>query len=111
MFKVSSLSANFQSFIPFLQTSQLEKLKMVTPFSSELLSTGGVQGIRTAFLETNENKSGKQYIIEIDPEIQGKIFGHVLQFMYSGTFQVSFINFSAILPPTILFCNERKLII
>ena len=81
---------------------------MVTPFSSELLSNGGVQGIETAFLEMNENKRGMQYVIEIDPEIQGKIFGHVLQFMYSGTFRVYCINLNDIPSLPIMFYNDRK---
>ena len=57
---------------------------MVAPFSSEALGQGGVPGIKTAFLEVNVNKRGKQYIIELDPEIQGKIFSYVLQFIYTG---------------------------
>ena len=59
---------------------------MTTPYSSEVLAQGGVPGIRTAFLEVGENKCGKQYVIELDPEIQGNIFGYVLQFIYTGTY-------------------------
>ena len=62
----------------------MDKLKMVEPFSSDVLTQGGVPGIRTAFLEVGENKCEKQYVIELDPEIQRDIFGYVLQFIYTG---------------------------
>ena len=72
------------SCVFILQDSQLEKLKMTTSFSSAELSQGAVPGIRTAFTECSEDKRGLQTFIEIDPKIQGRVFGHVLQFLYTG---------------------------
>ncbi len=66
------------------QESQLDKLRMSPPFSAEQLGQGGVPGIRTAFEEVTEDKARTRFVIEIDPEIQGKIFGFLLQFIYTG---------------------------
>ncbi len=46
-------------------------------------------GITTAFMEMKEDKSGQRAIIQISDDIKGNIFAHVMEFLYTGNYQMS----------------------
>ena len=74
------------------QHNQLKKLENDN-ISRETLCSGKVKGISHVQEERSDDKLGLVTVVTLDAEyVQGKTFGHILQFLYTGDHSLSQAN-------------------